>query len=78
MIETKSDAVVAYHGIVPTGATGIEVDRADFQYFIDKVAALNDAGVIEAVSFSEFMADTPSGGGGGAPSSIISNKIITR
>jgi len=77
MIETNSDAVIAYHGIVATGASGIEVDRADFQYFIDKVAALNDAGVIDALTFSELMADTPSGGGG-APSSIISNKIITR
>ena len=77
MMETNSDAVIAYHGIVATGASGIEVDRADFQYFIDKVAALNDAGVIDALTFSELMADTPSGGGG-APSSIISNKIITR
>ena len=77
MIETNSDAVIAYHGIVATGASGIEVDRADFQYFIDKVAALNDAGVIDALTFSDLMADTPSGRGG-APSSIISNKIITR
>ena len=59
MIETNSDAVIAYHGIVPSGATGIEVDRADFRYFVDKIAALHDAGVVEAVTFSELMADTP-------------------
>ena len=59
MIETNSDAVIAYHGIVPSGATGIEVDRADFRYFIDKIAALNNAGVIESVTFADLMADTP-------------------
>jgi hypothetical protein len=80
MMDTNQDAVIAYHGIVAAGATGIEVDRADFRYFIDKVAALNDAGVIDAVTFSELMADTPSDGGGGAPTNIISksDSIIKR
>jgi len=79
MTETKSDAVIVYHSIVATGAVGLEIDRADFQYFIDKATALHNAGVIDIVTFSELMADTPSGGGG-APTNIISksDSIIKR
>jgi hypothetical protein len=63
VLRTNSDAVIAYHGIVPSGATGIEVDRADFRYFVDKVAALHDAGVIEAVKFEDMFVEPSSGAG---------------
>lgn len=63
VVRTNSDAVIAYHGIVPSGATGIEVDRADFRYFVDKVAALHDAGVIEAVKFQDMFVEPSSGVG---------------
>jgi hypothetical protein len=69
-LRTNSDAVIAYHGIVPSGATGIEVDRADFRYFVDKVAALHDAGVIEAVKFEDMFVE-PASGGGGLPRNIV-------
>jgi len=76
VLSTKSDAVIVFHGIVASGATGIEVNRSDFRYLIDKVAALNDAGVLDAVTFSAFMQETaPSGG---ASSSIITKNIIGR
>ena len=63
VLRTNSDAVIAYHGIVASGATGIEVDRADFRYFVDKVAALHDAGVIEAVKFEDMFVEPSSGAG---------------
>lgn len=63
VLSTNSDAVIAYHGIVASGATGIEVDRADFRYFVDKVAALHDAGVIEAVKFQDMFVEPSSGVG---------------
>lgn len=70
VVRTNSDAVIAYHGIVASGASGIEVDRTDFRYFVDKVAALHNAGVIEAVKFEDMFTE-PTSGGGGLPRNIV-------
>tara|TARA_R110000868_G_scaffold410034_2_gene696941 strand:+ start:27 stop:1976 length:1950 start_codon:yes stop_codon:yes gene_type:complete len=70
VLNTNSDAVITYHGIVASGASGMEVDRADFRYFVDKVAALHDAGVIEAVKFEDMFTE-PTSGGGGLPRNIV-------
>ena len=76
VLETNSDAVITFHGIVASGATGIEVNRADFRNLIDKVEALNNAGVIDAVKFQDMFSEPSSGGS--SNKNIISRNILSR
>ena len=76
VLETNSDAVIVFHGIVASGATGIEVNRADFRNLIDKVEALNNAGVIEAVKFQDMFSEPSSSGS--SNKNIISRNILSR